>query len=87
MLLILQIILTIIAWRNGWKWKSLLPVGILLLVSLIVGFMISASGDNIDSVQNHILVLDITSIFILLIMSFKSPQSILETNDKTTKLD
>lgn len=87
MLLILQIILTIIAWRNGWKWKSLLPVGILLLVSLIVGFMIGASGDNIDSVQNHILVLDITSIFILLIMSFKSPQSILETNDKTTKLD
>lgn len=47
MLLILEVILTIFAWRKGWKWLALLPVGIVLILGLLIGFSIGISGGDV----------------------------------------
>lgn len=35
---IIEILLTIFAWRKGWRWFSLIPVGIAFLIGLMFGF-------------------------------------------------
>ena len=44
MLLLAEIILTIFDWRKGYKWLSLLPVGVGLITGFILGAGIAASG-------------------------------------------
>ena len=34
MLFIAEIILTVVAWRKGWRWQALMPLGI----GLVIGF-------------------------------------------------
>lgn len=86
-MLILQIILTIIAWRNGWKWKSLLPTGVVFLIAFFIGIGISIGGGTPQYEFNY-TILDIISIIFLIIMSFVEPKnSKKEEIEKTTKLD
>lgn len=35
-MIILQILLTIWAWRKGWKWYSLIPICIAIIIGIIV---------------------------------------------------
>lgn len=76
-MLILQIILTIIAWRNGWKWKSLLPVGILFCVAFLIGYFVGVSGGDLSQIGS-IYILDIISVIILLVMVIFHPKEKLE---------
>lgn len=72
MLLIIQIILTIIAWtKGGWKWLSLLPIGI----ALILGFTYGAAGG--DPSSPIVAVFDVLAAIALAIMCFtKNPKNI-----------
>ena len=65
MLLIAEIILTVFAWRNGWKWLALLPVGIAFIIGLIIG----ASGVTDLS---GVIFIDIIAVIALIIMVSKS---------------
>lgn len=57
---IVQIVLTFFAWKNGWKWKALIP-----MVSLfIIGFMFGLFGLNIKL----IFILDIIGTIALILM-------------------
>lgn len=57
---IVQIVLTFFAWKNGWKWKALIP-----MVSLfIIGFMFGLFGLNIKL----IMILDIIGTIALILM-------------------
>ena len=38
-LFLLGIILTVIAWKKGWRWKSLFPWAFCILLGLIVAFL------------------------------------------------
>jgi uncharacterized membrane protein YfcA len=75
MLLIAEIILTIFAWRKGWKWFALIPLGIALLLGFLIGVAIGGSGGSIDNVRGLSLVLDIIVVIILIVMNVKSPKS------------
>jgi hypothetical protein len=70
MLLIIEIILTIVAWNKGWKWLSLLPVGIAILLGFGIGFC----GGTIES-NPEVIFIDILAIIVLIIMSLKTPKN------------
>lgn len=88
MIFIIQIILTVVAWRNGWKIKALLPLLILVGIAFSVGFFIGMVGGNESDAYLIGTLLDIATIAVLGIMCFKSPiAEVDEGEDKTTKLD
>lgn len=69
MLLIAEIILTIFAWRKGWKWLALLPVGICLLIGFFIGF----TGGSLEGGMT--IVPDLIATGILIWMVVKGPKS------------
>jgi len=71
MLLVLEIILTIEAWRRGWKGWALLPLGGFFLLAFIVGFIMGAAGASEDSVFGMGLVFDLACIGVLIGMIAK----------------
>jgi len=74
---ILEIILTIIAWRNGWKWKAIIPI----CLGFTLGFLLGLSG----VAPLEAIWLDIIAIIALTIMCFKKPNIIACENDKTNE--
>ena len=62
MLLVLEIMLTISAWRKGYKGFALLPVGI----ALFAGFLIGYSNPGSDALS--FIWIDILAIVILVVM-------------------
>jgi len=73
MLIILEIILTIWAWRKGWGAKALLPAGIILGFSFLVGIFIAVANGNIDAVKPMFIVLDLVMVGVLTYMIAKPP--------------
>lgn len=72
MLLIVEIILTIFAWKKGWRWLSLIPLGLALLIGMVIGL---SGATNLS----FIYIIDILAIVALIIMNVKAPKS----EDKT----
>lgn len=73
-MLILEIILTIFAWRKGWRWLALLPMGIALLIGFIIGISIGANGGNVSSIGGGAIVIDIMAVIALIVMLVKGPK-------------
>lgn len=63
-MLILEIILTIIAWGKGWRWFSLIPVG----VALSIGFMLGINEVNMDALGSTTLFIEILVTIALILM-------------------
>ena len=73
MFLIIEIILTVTAWRKGWRGWALLPMGIVLGIAFVIGVAIEASGGSVENVFGVALMLDISGIVALIIMTAKAP--------------
>jgi hypothetical protein len=67
-MLIIEIILTIVAWRKGWNWLAIIPVGIAFCIGLIIG----ASGTPIDNPMS-VIIWDILAIIALIVMVAVNP--------------
>ncbi len=83
-MLIIEIILTIFAWRNGWKWKALLPIGVVLILGFTIGTIISITANNNGGVSitpPGLWLLDVLAIISLIIMFIEKPN--LNKTDKT----
>ena len=77
-MIIIEAILTIFAWRNGWKWLSLLPIGICVLLGFLMGIFIGVSGGEVtQNVLSFAVIFDIIAIIVLIYM--------IATKPKTTK--
>jgi hypothetical protein len=70
MLLVLEIVLTVWAWRKGWKAWSLLPLGIVAGVGFIIGFM----GVNLDQIGVIGTLFDLSAITALIVIVAKGRQ-------------
>lgn len=70
---LLELILTIVAWIRGWKWRALIPVGSVLVVGFLVGFGAGMAGGNVD--LSGFVFLDIAAIIALIVMSIVKPKS------------
>lgn len=76
MMLIAEIILTIFAWRKGWRWYSLIPMAVALVFGFFLGAGIAASGGNTDSIRGLGIIIDILVVIVLIIMNIKIPNSV-----------
>ena len=75
MLLFIEIILTIFAWRKGWKWLSLLPVGI----CVAIGFFIGLTGGDLEGPA--FFVPDLLATLALILMIIKGPKGNVKTEE------
>lgn len=82
-MLIIEIVLTVFAWRKGWKWLALLPMGLALIIGALIGFAIGTSGGNVTGATGFGIALDVFAIIALIIMMAKPPK--LETNVEELK--
>jgi uncharacterized membrane protein YfcA len=64
MLLVLEIVLTVLVWNKGWRWLSLIPLGIAILVGMIIG----ASG---QTEVGAYVIFDILAVIALIVMLVK----------------
>jgi uncharacterized membrane protein YfcA len=71
MFFLIELILTLFAWKNGWKWKALLPICVYLLIGFFIE--ISTGLSNIDA--NIPFFLNLITIGILVFMSAKKPKN------------
>jgi len=69
MLLILEIILTIRAWRKGWKGLALIPGAIAVGIGMAIGASSGPSGPDMGSLVVTSLVIDGTCIAVLAAMA------------------
>jgi hypothetical protein len=81
MLLILEIIFTVTAWRKGWRWRALLPFGLPIFVGVIWGLSLASSGGTIQDAQRLVqeiqglaIFLDLVCLGALITMTFKAPK-------------
>jgi len=75
-MLLIEIILTIFAWRNGWKWLALLPIGIAMLMGFFIGYGIGYAGGT--QIPYEVMFIDLIAIVVLIVMCAKKK----ETNEK-----
>jgi MFS family permease len=85
MLLILEIILTIFAWRRGWKWYALLPLGIAFAIGFLVGLSTGASGGLVGDI-GWVIVFDIAAVIALIVMCAVKPKSTELPSTKNDKI-
>ena len=76
MILILEIILTISAWRKGWKGWALLPMGICLSVGFLIGMAVGASGGTMEDVLPLCVFIELAALISLIVMVAKAPKHI-----------
>ena len=72
---ILEIILTVIAWRKGWKWLSIIP----LCTAFVIGFLLGLS----NMVPPGAIWLDVFAVVALVIMVFNKPKAKEESVERT----
>jgi uncharacterized membrane protein YfcA len=75
MLLIAEIILTIFAWRKGWRWLGLIPLAIPLCIGIVMGIGIGISGGSIDDLPSWTVIFDILAVIALIVMVSVNPKS------------
>lgn len=67
-------VLTIIAYRRGWRWWALLPSCVVLLLALLVGTAIGLAFGGIGGGFGPITTfLDCSHLIVLTIMALKAP--------------
>ncbi len=74
MLLILEIVLTVAAWRKGWRAWALMPLGVGMSVAFLIGVAIGASGGTAEHVTPLFLLLDLACVGVLIRLAVRGPQ-------------
>jgi len=73
MLLIIEIMLTISAWKKGWKGAALLPLVIGMFIAFVFGSAMADTGVDDMSVIIFGVLIDIGIIISLAVMSAREP--------------
>lgn len=75
LLLIVEIWLTVAAWRKGWRAWSLLPLGFTLLVAAVIGAAVEVSGGSIERVDIPVsLLLHVVCLGVLIGLAKRAPR-------------
>lgn len=72
MILILEIILTIVAWQRGWKWKALIPIASAFIMGIFLATISIATG-NIPTPASTV-IWDIIATIALIVLCFIKPK-------------
>lgn len=76
MLLIAELILTITAWRRGWRWWALMPLGLGMIIAFFMGMTVGVCSGIIDDVSGLYLLLDLFCTIALIVLNIRKPKSI-----------
>lgn len=71
--LLIQIALTVAAWKKGWGPKALLPMVIGLGLALIIGFTAGLSGGLLREIAAPTLLIDLGILISLIVMVSRKP--------------
>jgi len=74
MLIVIQIILTVVAWKRGWKVKSLLPIGIGVVLAFGIGLPAALAGIPKHDILMPLLLIDLGMFVSLVVMIFRKPK-------------
>jgi hypothetical protein len=74
LMLIIQISLTVSAWRKGWKGWALLPMAIELTLAFIVGAAVGASGGSVEDLWGPFFLVDLLTVAALITMACRAPR-------------
>jgi hypothetical protein len=80
MLLVLEIVLTVTAWRRGWKAWALAPVLGCVALGMLIGFVSGINGGDVEGLMGMCLLLDLGCIVSLIVMAVKGHKSVTTTN-------
>src|SRR5438046_1071483 len=84
-LLLLQIGFASAAWRNGWRWRALLPLAIDWGACIFIGMAIGAAGvTSVESAMPVALMLEIGALVALVVMSSRKPCMALSEHSAAT---
>jgi hypothetical protein len=91
MIMLIEILLTIRAWRKGWKGYALLPIAIGMSVSFLIGAAVGASGGTIENILPLCVLIELMMIISLIVMAVRGPSCVEKTQeaevaDLTTKV-
>lgn len=71
-MLIIEILLTIFAWRKGWGWKAIIPTASAFGIGVLVGASVVASGGVLSPA---IVLVDVAAIIALIVMVSVEPET------------
>jgi hypothetical protein len=74
MLFVVEILLTITAWRKGWRGFALIPMITALGLGGFIGLAVGTSGGNVDNVTPVFLLGDLACIGFLVALSMRGPK-------------
>ena len=74
MLTIVEIVLTVAAWRKGWGARALLPLGCSLSFAFILGLIVGATGSSVITAQLITVGVDLVITGVLIWMIVRSPE-------------
>ena len=75
LMLIIELWLTVAAWRKGWRGYALLPVAFAFVTGLFIGMGAGANGRTLADIMPLAVVLDLVCIGVLIRMAVRGPQS------------
>jgi hypothetical protein len=73
-MILIEIALTVAAYRKGWKGWAFLPVGVTLAMGFVLGAMLAAGGKTLQDVGGAIVIPDLLAMIALAVMSARAPQ-------------
>jgi len=76
MLFILEIVLTIVAWKRGWKGWALVPIAFAVVIGFVIGAVIRAQGGSLEDVIPLTLVIDGACIVSLIALTARGRQKV-----------
>jgi uncharacterized membrane protein YfcA len=72
-MIILEIALTIAAWRKGWRLRALVPLASAITVGFLMGAAVGAAGGAIDNVMPLFFVTELVCLGALIVMANRTP--------------
>ena len=73
MLLILELGLTIAAWRRGWRFRALIPLAGLMGVAFLIGVAVEVAGGTFENVTPLVILLDLATVGMLVVLTSRAP--------------
>lgn len=75
MLLIIEIALTIAAWKKGWKGWALLPGAVAFLMGFMVGAVMGAANIPMENMAVPFLLLEVVCVLVpLIVLAVRAPK-------------
>jgi len=72
-MLIIEIILTAIAWKRGWRWRSLIPIGAGFGFGFLMGIAIGASGGDPEAAMGLGIIAEFLVLGSLIVLALRPP--------------